>query len=172
MSVVFLGIVGYLSTILYERAVAGDEAIDVALEPHAIYEYPVSMLLANAEGVEIEATVIGRSATHVQFILGGEEFVYPLDSLAKPVALELVKYPVVGIQHAEVHLEAGALEVGDLYVLEMQKRVDQIDQEIKVLQRQYAVSVGRVAKRTIQREVEALRAEQGVLQQKISERRE
>jgi hypothetical protein len=170
MSVIFLGIVGYLGSVLYERAFATDGEVPLVEEVEVKYQYPVNMVLKNTDGSVIHAIVFGRSERHVQFTRDGQEFVYPIDSLAEDVKVRLRKYPNVGIKNAAEHMAKGSLELGDLYVQELEKRVNQINDEIKDLSQRYAASVGNVEKRTIRREVEKLNAERVELQQKIAER--
>ena len=170
MSVIFLGIVGYLGSILYERALLSeDEVVTEVVE--GVYAYPASVVIKNAEGSEMMVTLLGRSGTHIQFSREDrEEFVYPIDSLDSAAQALVRQYPNGGIKNAAVHMAKGSLEVGDLYVQELEKRIREIDKEVADLSRKYGSSNGNTAKRTIRREVERLQAEKVELQGKISER--
>ena len=174
MSVIFLGLVGYLGSMLYERAIAGDYLLGTA-EAEAgevrSYSYPERVELKSADGRVMMVTLLGRSTTHIQFKReDGQEFVYLMDSLDANAQDLVLQYPNVGIKDAAEHMAKGSMELGDLYVLELEKNVRQIDEEIEDLSRQYAGSASQTARRTIQRTVEGLRAEKVELQRKISER--
>ena len=67
-------------------------------------------------------------------------------------------------------MDQGSLELGDLYVQELEKRIRGIDKEVENLSRGYASSNGSTEKRTIGREVEKLQAERVELQGKIADR--
>ena len=167
MSVLFLGIIGYLGSILYERALLSeDDVVTEAVE--GVYAYPAAVVIENAEGRQMAVTLLGRSGTHIQFIReDGQEFVYPIDSLDSDAQALVQQYPNGGIKNAEVHMAKGALEVGDLYVQELEKRIRGIDAEVAELTRKYGSSSGNTEKRTIRREVEKLQAEAVELQGKI-----
>ena len=71
MSVIFLGIVGYLGTILYERASAGSWGGSKPASVVETYNYPARVELESAEGRILAVTLRGRSEKHVQFTRAG-----------------------------------------------------------------------------------------------------
>lgn len=171
MSVIFLGIAGYLVSILYDRALFSEdqpEQIEVEAAGHG---YPAAVVIKNAAGREMMVTLLGRTGMHIEFTReDGQEFVYPIDSLDSVAQALVRKYPNHGIKNAAAYMAKGALEVGDLYVQELEKRIRRIDKEIEGLTRDYASSNGNTKKRTIRREMEGLKAEKVALQGKILDR--
>jgi alpha-galactosidase len=171
MSVFFLGIAGYMGTILYERASAESRGGSKPAAVVEMYNYPARVELESAEGRILAVTLQGRSEEHVQFTReDGEEFVYPIASLALEAQTLVRRYPNVRIKNAGIHLNHGSLELGGLYVQQLQEAIQEIDQKVNDLSREYASSVGQTAKRTIRRKVEGLQAEKIELNRKITER--
>jgi hypothetical protein len=116
-------------------------------------------------------TLLGRSGTHIQFARqDSQEFVYPISSLDLAAQTLIGMYPNGGIKNAAMYMDQGSLEIGDLYVQELEKRIRGIDKEVEDLSRGYASSNGNTEKRTIRREVEKLQAEKVMLQGKVTGR--
>ena len=70
MSIVFLGIAGYLGTILYQRVASSEGPAELAIKNQAsdvAYSYPARVEIKSADGRVIQVTLLGRSATHIQF---------------------------------------------------------------------------------------------------------
>ena len=173
ISIIFLGIVGYLGTMLYNQAFLSkdqDEQIE-ALSGSHVYSYPAAVNIKNAVGREMMVTLLGRSEMHIQFARqDGKKFVYPISSLDLAAQTLISKYPNDGIKNAVAYMDQGSLKLGDLYVQELEKRIREIDKEVEDLSRGYASSNGNTEKRTIRREVEKLQAERVDLQSKIADR--
>jgi len=173
ISIIFLGIVGYLGTMLYNQAFLSkdqDEQIE-ALSGSHVYSYPAAVNIKNAVGREMMVTLLGRSEMHIQFARqDGKKFVYPISSLDLAAQTLISKYPNDGIKNAVAYMDQGSLKLGDLYVQELEKRIREIDKEVEDLSRRYASSNGNTEKRTIRREVEKLQAERVDLQSKIADR--
>ena len=168
-----MGIVGYLGSMLYDRAFlskAQDELVEAQAVGHE-YAYPSAVNIKNALGREMMVTLLARSGTHIQFARqDSQEFVYPISSLDLAAQTLISKYPNDGIKNAAMYMDQGSLELGDLYVQELEKRIRGIDKEVENLSRGYASSNGSTEKRTIGREVEKLQAERVELQGKIADR--
>jgi hypothetical protein len=173
ISIIFLGIVGYLGSMLYDRAFlskAQDELVEAQAVGH-VYAYPSAVNIKNAAGLEMMVTLLGRSGSHIQFARqDSQEFVYPISSLDLAAQTLIGMYPNSGIKNAAMYMDQGSLEIGDLYVQELEKRIRGIDKEVEDLSRGYASSNGNTEKRTIRREVEKLQAEKVKLQGKVTGR--
>ncbi len=174
MSVIFLGIAGYLGSMLYERAILGDGLLGPAAAEAGealSYSYPARVELKSADGRAMMVTLLGRSTTHIQFKReDGQEFVYQIDSLDANAQDLVLRYPNVGIKNAAAYMAKGSMGVGDLHVQQLEQNVRQIDDEIDDLSQEYGGSVSKTERRTIQRAVEGLRAEKVELQREISDR--
>ena len=161
-----MGIVGYLASMLYDRAF-----LSKAQDDGHVYSYPAAVNIKNAVGREMMVTLLGGSGTHIQFARqDSQEFVYPISSLDLAAQTLISKYPNDGIKNAVAYMDQGSLKLGDLYVQELEKRIREIDKKVEGLSRGYASSNGNTEKRTIRREVEKLQAERVDLQSKISDR--
>ena len=166
ISIIFLGIVGYLASMLYDRAF-----LSKAQDDGHVYSYPAAVKIKNAVGREMMVTLLGRSGTHIQFARpDSQEFVYPISSLDLAAQTLISKYPNDGIKNVVINMDQGSLELGDLYVQQLKERIQGIDKEVENLSRGYASSNGNTEKRTIGREVEKLQAERVELQGKIADR--
>ena len=174
ISIIFLGGVGYFGSILCERMLFsedGTEQVEVEAVGHG-YVYPENVVIKSADGREMMVTLLGRSASHIQFIRedDGQEFVYPINSLDLDAQALVSRYPNVGIQNGSEYLEKGSLEVSDLYLQEMEKSLRKIDEKIQDLSRAFAGCSGNTERRTLRREMERLEVEKVKLQRKISGR--
>ena len=99
MSVIFLGIVGYLGSMLYERAVAGDGSLGTAEGEALSYSYPARVELKSADGRVMMVTLLGRSTTHIQFKReDGQELVYLMDTLDANAQDLVLQYQSVGFK--------------------------------------------------------------------------
>ena len=166
ISIIFLAIVGYFGSMLYDQAF-----LSKAQAGGHAYAYPSAVNIKNAVGREMSVTLLGRSGTHIQFTRpDGQEFVYPINSLDLDAQALVGKYPNDGIKNAVVSMDNGSLELGDLYAQQLEKKIWGIDKEVEDLSRGYAISNGNTEKRTMDREMEKLQAEKMKLQDKIPER--
>lgn len=172
LSMIFLGIVGYLGTILlYQRVALSEGQVGQGIKNEAsdvVYSYPAHVKIKSADGRVIQVTLLARSATHIQFTReDGEEFVYLIDSLDANAQALVRRYPNVGIKNAATYVAQGSMSLDDVYVQELEKDIRQIDQKIENFSRELASSLSQTRRRTIQRMLEGLQAEKAELQRKI-----
>lgn len=173
MSVIFLGLAGYLGSSLYERAFSNESSVGpVSAEgAESDYTYPASIEIKSADGRMMMVTLLGRSTTHIEFTRAdGQEFAYPIKSLDADSQALVRRHTNFGIKNTALYMAQGSMEIGDLYVQELEKRVREIEEKMRALSQEYGGSSSKVERRTIRRSVEALQSEKAELQSKISVR--
>ena len=169
LALIFLGAVGYMGVILYER-VASSEFFSEGLLGKT-FSYPDTIKVENKDGSTIQITLIGRSLTHIQFSReDGRKFVYPIDSLSEKSQALVMKYPNNGIQDISSYLASGDMELKDVYVQQLEEEIRKINEKIERLSRKAASTQSQVEKRTIEREIEDLREEIAEIEDEIAER--
>ncbi len=174
MSLIFLGIVGYLGTALYHRAVSTEDPPVPAIKTNKVeivYTYPAYIEIKSVEGRVLPVTLLARNSRHIHFRRkDGKEFVYLIDSLAADTRALVRQYPNVGIQDTAAHLTQSSMTLNDVYLQELERTIRKIDRQIDDLVLQSSVSRSQTEKRTLQRMIEELQVEKADFQQKISER--
>ncbi len=69
MSIIFIGISGYIGSILYQRMFIDGVFIAPVQEQstNALFAYPDRIEIERVDGRKIEVTLLGRNASHLQF---------------------------------------------------------------------------------------------------------
>lgn len=158
-SLLFLGAALYVGVELYTRYVEtyfGDEAESGGVE--GARSFPADMTIVSLDGRRIDVTLIARSEKYVQFVrrTDGKRFVYDLMQLENPCRLEILEYPITGLENAEDFLDTGALSLEEVYKEQLRVRIGEIDGQIERLESEYLNSNSKVTQRTIYREIESL----------------
>ena len=155
ISIIFLGIVGYLGSMLYDQAF-----LSKAKAGGLVYGYPGAVNIKNAVGREMMVTLLARSGTHIQFTRpDGQEFVYPISSLDLAAQTLISKYPNDGIKNAvasEVPEVVPQVRVEDLHISGMNEILVDLHEELRLLGYRHAAAETRAQKRTVANDIEAI----------------
>lgn len=131
MSVLFLGIVGYLGTVLYQRTASTEHQPVPAIQAtglETVYSYPAYVEIKSVEGRMLEVTLLARNSTHIYFKRqDGTAFVYLIDSLAADTQALVEQYPNVGIQDTATHLTQGSMTLGEVYLQQLERSIQKIE---------------------------------------------
>ena len=173
MSIIFIGIAGYIGSILYQRMFI-DGVFTAPVEEkstNALFAYPDSIEIERVDGRKIVVTLLGRNASHLQFNReDGQEFVYAIESLSGKSQELVRKYPSLGIKNAAKYMAQGMLGLEDLHIQQLEQVIRNIDEKLKRYSAEFEVSVSQVERRTIERKMEGLMQERIEMQRQISER--
>jgi len=173
MSIIFLGIAGYLGSILYQNSIAEDSFLPVVggQSTISIFTYPDRIEIQSADGREVMVTLLGRSAKHIQFARSdGQEFVYAIASLGAKSKELVSKYPNLGIKNSHEYMAKGEMSLGDLHIQQLQQVIRNIEEELVRYSAEHEVSMSKVERRTIERKMQDLMLERVEIQRQISER--
>lgn len=173
MSIIFIGISGYIGSILYQRMfIDGVFTAPVQEQStNALFTYPDRIEIERVDGRKIEVTLLGRNASHLQFYReDGQEFVYAIESLSVESQELVRKYPSLGIKNAAKYMAEGKLGLEDLHIQQLEQVIRNIDEKLKRYSAEFEVSVSQVERRTIERKMEGLMQERIEMQRQISER--
>lgn len=186
LSIVFLGIAGFVGMTLYEKWRAGEwlSGSDLGDSSSVIsdvedmgdgvsYRYPMDVAIESIDGRELSIKLIARNETHIQFDrhTDKQRFVYPIADLV-PASRKLVKnFPNQGLIDAAKHVGENGLEFGDAYVEQLREAIRRIDEKVAALYLELGKTDSKTAKRTIGRKLEDLNAERVDLEGEILERK-
>ena len=155
ISIIFLGIVGYLASMLYDRAF-----LSKAQDDGHVYSYPAAVNIKNAVGREMMVTLLGRSGTHIQFARpDSQEFVYPISSLDLAAQTLISKYPNDGIKNvvaSEVPEVVPQVRVEDLHISGMNEILVDLHEELRLLGYRGAAAETKAQRRTVSNDIEAI----------------
>jgi hypothetical protein len=173
ISVIFLGIVGYLGTILYKKALGEDLTAEEAGEAIVLNAYPGRIEIESLDGRVIEVTLLGRNQSYIQFLRDGDEqqFDYPMASLSPDSQTLVLSYPDVWINdQSTIIAEETTDSLEQIYVQNLKIEIGRIDENAELLRKRSGETQSKTDRRTIMRELQALRLQRAELTMKISER--
>lgn len=179
ISILFLGVAGYVSMHLYESWRAGDwlkEGADAAEGIIGSVEelsYPARIEIENIDGATIAITLLARNASHIQFKRSIDEkpFVYPIVQLVSGSKGLVEKYPNTGLMNAGDHIGDFGIELGDAHVEQLRVGIRRIDEKIHRLKLDFSKNEGKTARRTIYRKIQGLERDRVNLEIEIAERK-
>ncbi|MDG1301199.1 MAG: hypothetical protein P8R37_06380 [Opitutae bacterium] len=167
LSIIFLGIVGYLGSMLYDRAF-----LSRAQDDGHVYSYPATVNIKDAADREMLVTLLARSGTHIQFARqDSQEFVYPISSLDLATQALIRMYPNDGIKNAlEVSEVAPQISIKDLHISGMNERLADLHEELRLL-RGYRLPAAETnsQRRTVSNDIEAIKLKIRKVELKLAE---
>lgn len=183
LSLVFLGIGGYLAFTLYSKwdaeAVPGAGPAprvqaDVVEQAPPTYTYPAALIVENVDGRQLEISLVARSDTHIQFRREGEStlFTYPVEDLAEESRERVKNYAVTSLVDADAPTTeaSSALSVEEMHIHQLQQAIDRIDVRLADLRRQAGNMQSLTDRRTAGRQIEALLREREAHEANIASR--
>ena len=150
IAIIFLGFAGYVGAILYQRATA---------------DYPALVELESADGRVLSVTLLGRSATHIQFMRkDGQRFVYSLNLLSSGSRALVKRYPVTGLQRAD---RAEDVSLSKLHLDGMAEAMAALQEKRRLLGYELYATESKAQKQTVEERIEALGLEMRKLDLKM-----
>ncbi|MGJ8653336.1 MAG: hypothetical protein ACSHX8_08685 [Opitutaceae bacterium] len=180
LSIVFLGIAGFVGMTLYEKWRAGEwlsdsDSVEPVIEEaveKVVYSYPMDVEIESIDGRELSIKLIARNDTHIQFDRHTDQqrFVYPIAELVTASKQLIENFPNYGLVDAGEHIGEKGIEFGDAYVEQLREAIRRIDEKVVALHLEFGQTDSKTAKRTIARKLEDLQRDKNSLVAKIAER--
>ena len=164
LTLLFLGLGGYLGFILYLKW--ADSEVDASpeiVESVPKYVYPAELTVENAEGRQIEISLVARDETYIQFHRNGEPtlFTYPITDLSRDSKERVRAYPVVKLlvvsnEPPDEGNDNTPLSLEAMHINQLRQVIERIDGRVADLRRQVNSARSRTDRRTAERQIEAL----------------